>query len=233
MYDIHTRTRTSASSVTPLQNARGTGTTFVNLSGASVRAVRLPCLTRSFCEFCFHSRTRNFCEFYTTFIPTPGPSVSSVPPWLNTRVTGRRFQKYPGAGTGTGATSVYIPGTSMSSVRLPYPYPSTLSTENILDNSVEWFRFNDWSKVSVPSSHLESSLSWLWVSSAPHKSSFPHASCPALVYGGGRMSTCRRTVVIEGGDYLFSGFREMNFEIHASTNNEYSSHTKRYDAVCE
>ena len=34
------------------------------------------------------------------------------------------FKKYPGAGTGTGTTFIYLPGTSVSSVRLPYPYPN-------------------------------------------------------------------------------------------------------------
>ena len=54
-----------------------------------------------------HTRTRNFYEFCTTFIPVPEPSVSSVRPWHNTR--------------GTGTTFVYLRGTSVSSARLHIP----------------------------------------------------------------------------------------------------------------
>ena len=50
-----------------------------------------------------HTRTKNFCEFCTTFIPVPGTSVRSVRPCHNTRGTGTSFS--------------YLPGTSGSSVR--------------------------------------------------------------------------------------------------------------------
>ena len=63
---------------------------------------------------------RNFCKFCTTFIPVPGASASSVRPWHNTQGMCMPLQKYPVAGTGTGTAFVYLPGTSVSSVRRPY-----------------------------------------------------------------------------------------------------------------
>ena len=72
---------------------------------------------------------RKFCKFCTAFILVPGTSVRSVRPKHNTRGTGMPFKKYPGAGTGTGTTFAYLPGTSIELpwyVRLPYPYPELL-----------------------------------------------------------------------------------------------------------
>ena len=118
---------------------------------------------RNFCKFCtpvpqyperlevledFHTRTRNFCELCRTFIPVPGTSVSS----------GRPVQQYPGYGyivfypprTSVSSvrpshntrnfcelcnTSIPVPETSGSSVRLPYPDPdSTNPAEHNLVN---------------------------------------------------------------------------------------------------
>ena len=50
-----------------------------------------------------HTRTKNFCEFCTTFIPVPGTSIRSVRPCHNTR--------------GTGTAFLYLPRTSVSSAR--------------------------------------------------------------------------------------------------------------------
>ena len=79
------------------------------------------------------------------FIPVPGTSVSSighsypyleltrhvssVHPWRDTRGMGMPLQKYPGAGTygyRVRVQLVYLPGTSVISMRLPYPYPELL-----------------------------------------------------------------------------------------------------------
>ena len=65
-------------------------------------------------------------------IPVPGTSVSSLRPWHNTGGTSTPLSKYPGAGTGTGTTFVHVlPGTSVSSVRLPYPYPELLEANRL------------------------------------------------------------------------------------------------------
>ena len=65
--------------------------------------------TSNFCWFCtIHTRTRTFCEVCTAFKYVPGTFVSSV----------RRHSIQ-----GTGTTCSYLCETSISSVRLQYPYP--------------------------------------------------------------------------------------------------------------
>ena len=83
--------------------------------------------------------TKDSCKFCKAFIPVPGTSVSSVRPCHNTRSTGTAFSYLPG----TSASSVCpchttrnfcefcnfyvsVPGTSVSAVRTPYPYPELL-----------------------------------------------------------------------------------------------------------
>ena len=112
---------------------------------------------RNFCDFCtpvpqyperlevlydFHTRTRNFWKFCKTFTPVPGTSVSSVQP----------VPQYPGDGYGNVLhplgtsvsyvrlchttrnfcelcnTSIPIPETSGSSVRLLYPFTRNAHT---------------------------------------------------------------------------------------------------------
>ena len=90
------------------------------------------------------TRTRNFCKFCKTFVPVPETSLSSVRPWHNARGTGMPFYEIPGGGGGYGycttfvylpgtfcefcKTSIPVPGTSVSSVRLPYPYVPRMQT---------------------------------------------------------------------------------------------------------
>ena len=94
----------------------------------------------------FHTRTRTFCELYRTFIPVPGTSVRSVRPRHSTRGTGTAFLFLPGTSVSSVRpchntrnfcefcnTSIPVPETSASSVRLPYPYSeSTNPTEHNL-----------------------------------------------------------------------------------------------------
>ena len=105
---------------------------------------------------------KNFCEICRTFIPVPGTSVSSArhsypyPELLsalyagatNTRGTGTAFLYLPGTCVSSvrpchntrnlcefSNTSIPVPETSGSSVRLPYPYPeSTNPTEHNLES---------------------------------------------------------------------------------------------------
>ena len=121
---------------------------------------------RNFCKFCtpvpqypehlevlqdFHARTRNFCELCRTFIPVPGTSVSSVRPAPQYPGYGYSIFLYP-PGTSVSSvrpchntqnfcefcnTSMPVPETSASSVRLPYLYPeSTNPTEHNLGKIV-------------------------------------------------------------------------------------------------
>ena len=90
-------------------------------------------LLRVLCDI--HTRTRNLCEFCTPratipgvrvqhFLYAPGTSVSSVLPCHNTR----SFCEFCN-------TSIRVPETSVSSVRLLYPYPETTNpTEHSLAN---------------------------------------------------------------------------------------------------
>ena len=96
---------------------------------------------RSFCKFFRTSitRGRNFCEFCTTFLPVPETCVNYVRPCHNTRGTGTTFVYLPGTSVTSvrlpyrtrnfcelWATSIPVPGTSASSVRHSYPYPKLL-----------------------------------------------------------------------------------------------------------
>ena len=95
---------------------------FIPMPGTSVSYVR------------HHTRTRNFCKFCTPmpqipglrvqhFLYPPGTSVSSVRPCHNPR----DFCEFCN-------TSIPVPKTSGSSVRLPYPYPeSTNPAEHTLE----------------------------------------------------------------------------------------------------
>ena len=90
-------------------------------------------------------RTENFCKFCRTFIPVPGTSVSSVAVSYvhanatNTRGAGTAFLYLPGTSVSSVRpchntrnfcefcnTSIPVPGTSVSCVRSPYPYPELL-----------------------------------------------------------------------------------------------------------
>ena len=78
-------------------------------------------------------------KFCTTFIPVLGTCVSSVRTWHNTRGAGMPLSKYPGCGFWKGyeynirvptrdfcefcENSIPVPGTSVTSVRLPCPVP--------------------------------------------------------------------------------------------------------------
>ena len=74
----------------PCRDTRGTGTTYVYLPGTSVSYVwhsyPYPELLRVLQDI--HTRTRNFCEVCTIFIPVPGTRVSTVCLCHNTRGTG-------------------------------------------------------------------------------------------------------------------------------------------------
>ena len=97
------------------------------------------------CIYLGFTRTRNFCKFYEyrIFILIPGTSVSSP---RNFCKFWRLCHKYPGYGYSICfvparnfcdfcKTSIPVPESSSSSVRLPYPYPeSTNSTEYNLGN---------------------------------------------------------------------------------------------------
>ena len=155
MYDIHTRTRYFCKICTPVPQYPGYGYN-IFISARNFRKLCMP--VPQYPEllevlYDLHTRTRNFCEFCTIFIPAPGTSVGSVrysyphPELLwvlhdiHTRtrnfcdlctpratISGVRVQHflYP---PGTSVRFVHratIPGTSVSSVTLPYPYPNLL-----------------------------------------------------------------------------------------------------------
>ena len=139
---------TSVSSVRPCDNTRGTGATFLCLPRTYVSSV------------CPRYNTRNLCEFCDTFIPLPGTYVSSVRRsylylalmcvlYACATMPGVRGQPlYTVLGTSVSSvrlchntwkicelcdTFIPVPETSVSSVRLPYPYPaSTNPTEHNL-----------------------------------------------------------------------------------------------------
>ena len=86
---------------------------------------------------------RKFCKFCTAFIPVPGNSVEFCTPVAPYLGYGYTLLEIPGCRYGYGysirtltrnfrefcefcKTSILVPRTSVSSVRLPYPYPELL-----------------------------------------------------------------------------------------------------------
>ena len=95
-----------------------------------------PCPELLWVLYNIRTRTKNFCEFCTTFIPVPGTSLRSVRPCHNTQGTGTAFSHLPGTSVSSVRprrntrnfckffkTFIPVPGTSVSSLRHSYPYP--------------------------------------------------------------------------------------------------------------